>query len=716
MEQLKRFKINDYCEFPLELNMEPYTSEYISAHDDLPTEAGAAAGETPSSSIASPPAGNNGCTYQLVGILVHTGTADSGHYYSFIKERRARPGHAEPEWIQFNDSLTERFSPNDINAQCFGGSEYTVSYDQNEGRNTARWQVKPYSAYMLFYDLVRDSPPVVGSALSSATTPMQSPPPPVSSAAATGIGEVGPAATSTAGPVASSSILRSLRQNIIASNREFIKDQCIFDARNFQFVWSVAELAAAASTATDATPAAVIDGPRPAALSPLQLQPQASLGEQAAQMGTLFVFNTLAHAKERTELSRWMAYLRQEYSQSAALCRWLLFGVVSDPRWLLQHFLHSYVKESQHAFADLISVAVRTLRPIESLSAATEAPYARYLLPAEAAAKGVPPSAIGALLDVLLDLLLVAPLHWRYMETLCQLLHQQGTASSHDIYYLISRGAIGRICAFCMGQECPQERVLGPLPASPASAAWKPLPLAQRRVGDAFSSPPAGSLISLAAALLAQVDLKASIAKLGPMERASAVFTFKAKSAGNTLMVDALPSIGDNAMELGSSGPVISVADVFLLFGPAALPPPQMAPTNGSSKKGLESVEMDTGDNGEVAAVGDAHAFLSRLVRDNFNLLATKDMIAYISMQWDDDLLLAEMVAMLVHGINNIKPESFGPYFEVIYHLLTLASASGATARVQLIMRALVEVLSFLISIFFFFFWHLTTARKTVDR
>ncbi len=28
--------------------------------------------------------------YDLVGVLVHTGTADSGHYYSFIKERNTK--------------------------------------------------------------------------------------------------------------------------------------------------------------------------------------------------------------------------------------------------------------------------------------------------------------------------------------------------------------------------------------------------------------------------------------------------------------------------------------------------------------------------------------------------------------------------------------------------------------------------------------------------
>jgi ubiquitin C-terminal hydrolase len=39
--------------------------------------------------------------YELCGIVVHTGTAECGHYYSFIKERGPSP---TPKWFEFNDS------------------------------------------------------------------------------------------------------------------------------------------------------------------------------------------------------------------------------------------------------------------------------------------------------------------------------------------------------------------------------------------------------------------------------------------------------------------------------------------------------------------------------------------------------------------------------------------------------------------------------------
>lgn len=61
--------------------------------------------------------------YDLVGVTVHTGTADGGHYYSFIKDRSAG---ARDKWFLFNDAEVKPFDPNQIAAECFGG-EMTVS-------------------------------------------------------------------------------------------------------------------------------------------------------------------------------------------------------------------------------------------------------------------------------------------------------------------------------------------------------------------------------------------------------------------------------------------------------------------------------------------------------------------------------------------------------------------------------------------------------------
>lgn len=46
---------------------------------------------------------NQSYEYDLVGVTVHTGTADGGHYYSFIRERGVNPGQQD-RWLLFNDA------------------------------------------------------------------------------------------------------------------------------------------------------------------------------------------------------------------------------------------------------------------------------------------------------------------------------------------------------------------------------------------------------------------------------------------------------------------------------------------------------------------------------------------------------------------------------------------------------------------------------------
>lgn len=65
--------------------------------------------------------------YDLIGVTVHTGTADGGHYYSFIKDRTAG---AHDKWLLFNDAEVKPFDPNQIAAECFGG-EMTVILKKN---------------------------------------------------------------------------------------------------------------------------------------------------------------------------------------------------------------------------------------------------------------------------------------------------------------------------------------------------------------------------------------------------------------------------------------------------------------------------------------------------------------------------------------------------------------------------------------------------------
>ena len=85
LETMQKIKVNDYCEFPHYLNMEPYTQEGLARRDKEKERQ--AAGEDPME-VEEPPKlkyPKEYYEYKLRGIVVHSGTSEHGHYYSFIQ-------------------------------------------------------------------------------------------------------------------------------------------------------------------------------------------------------------------------------------------------------------------------------------------------------------------------------------------------------------------------------------------------------------------------------------------------------------------------------------------------------------------------------------------------------------------------------------------------------------------------------------------------------
>lgn len=120
-----RSKINDEFQFPERIDMTPFKVEYLS----------------------DPDAKIEPDVFELVGVLVHSGTAESGHYYSYIKER---PCRSFGSWVEFNDADVSRFDPSKIPDQCFGGMNDSF---HGPGLGQVRFN-KVWNAYMLFYQRV----------------------------------------------------------------------------------------------------------------------------------------------------------------------------------------------------------------------------------------------------------------------------------------------------------------------------------------------------------------------------------------------------------------------------------------------------------------------------------------------------------------------------------------------------------------------------------
>jgi ubiquitin carboxyl-terminal hydrolase 34 len=85
--------------------------------------------------------------FELVGVLVHKGQAEHGHYISYIRTRPTSESE-EPRWLLFDDADVTEFDPQEIPEACFGGSS---DGKDNSPYTSSHGTVKAYNAYMLFY-------------------------------------------------------------------------------------------------------------------------------------------------------------------------------------------------------------------------------------------------------------------------------------------------------------------------------------------------------------------------------------------------------------------------------------------------------------------------------------------------------------------------------------------------------------------------------------
>lgn len=129
--QLKRFdydwergvaiKFNDLFEFPTVLDMAQYTLAH-SRGEAVPD-----------------------CRYRLVGVVVHSGQASGGHYYSFCDTGCG--------WLKFDDTeVTAVDYTSDFRKETWFGGEFTTDvYDHQTRTRIPKVRERWWNAYMLFY-------------------------------------------------------------------------------------------------------------------------------------------------------------------------------------------------------------------------------------------------------------------------------------------------------------------------------------------------------------------------------------------------------------------------------------------------------------------------------------------------------------------------------------------------------------------------------------
>ncbi|KAM7542083.1 hypothetical protein Aperf_G00000000943 [Anoplocephala perfoliata] len=143
-------KWDDYFSFPMSLDMAPYTVEGVASRDDS-LEGSSSTNGSESQPVSPADITDAGSIrrvtqYVLRGVVVHSGRASGGHYFSYIRHIDQKTG--KYIWHLFNDAKVSEVdldSPATIQEKWFGGVN-SASY------NFSMSYYRHWSAYMLFYE------------------------------------------------------------------------------------------------------------------------------------------------------------------------------------------------------------------------------------------------------------------------------------------------------------------------------------------------------------------------------------------------------------------------------------------------------------------------------------------------------------------------------------------------------------------------------------
>ncbi|TKS74904.1 Ubiquitin carboxyl-terminal hydrolase 24 [Collichthys lucidus] len=316
-ESARSIKYDEQIRFPWVLNMEPYTVSGM-ARQDCSTEGGEGRGDGTSGGSPRKKVTISE-NYELVGVVVHSGQAHAGHYYSFIKDRR---GSARGRWYKFNDNVVEEFDMNDetLEYECFGGEYRPKVYDQSNPYPDVRRRY--WNAYMLFYQKISDqNSPVLPKksrvsimrqeaedlTLSAPSSPDVSPqssprPPRANNDRLTLLTRL--VRKGEKKGLFVEKMPASIYQMVRDENLKFMRNRDVYNSDYFNFALSLASVNATKLKHPDYQP----------------------MAKESLQLAVHFLFHTYLHTKKklRVDTEEWMATVEVLLSKSCEACQWIV--------------------------------------------------------------------------------------------------------------------------------------------------------------------------------------------------------------------------------------------------------------------------------------------------------------------------------------------------------------------------------------------------------
>ncbi|KAK1132977.1 hypothetical protein K0M31_014343 [Melipona bicolor] len=409
MGTMSKEKVNTHFSFPLRLDMSGYVEKKLMPQHYQEEKKASEKRKSESdcqSGLSNDDTEMEHYQYDLIGVTVHTGTADGGHYYSFIRDRTS-PN--KDKWFLFNDAEVKPFDPNQIAAECFGGEMTSKTYDSVTDKFMDFSFEKTNSAYMLFYEWCADPGDQAKEEEATVSSPngRQS-----SSLIHKNTNKLPPL-----------ELNKELEDWIWQDNMHFLQDKNIFEHTYFTFMWQIC-------------------GYIPQTL----LSIQSDITEMSADLSTSFFMETFIHAKEKPTMVQWVELLTKQFNGSAGACARFLEKMAGDSWWPIQILVKCPNQMVRQMFQRLCIHVIQRLR-------ATQAPL--YLLCDEENDINTvgTRSCVTRFVRMLLSLMEHAKQHLKHLTEYFSFLYEFSKMGEEETLFLIRVQAISTMINFYLGHK-----------------------------------------------------------------------------------------------------------------------------------------------------------------------------------------------------------------------------------------------------------------------
>ena len=255
--------------------------------------------------------------YTLRGTVIHMGTADSGHYYSLIKDNT-------DAWYEFNDSIVKPFDIKDLPQEAFGGEEKLNI--ENIG-NSKEVKERSRNAYLLFYE--REA------YFDDNTNKLQT----------MLVGEQDRETRSKIENISPKILEESKHENY-----KFHTTKSIWDEDYGDFVFRLLEQLSQKKDLADPTPAVF----------------------EAAKFCTLFFLTVVLRTNDRSKLPRFLRELKNVFKLCIKLCSWFV-ECFTYPDIVKEFLVDCPIKDMKYFVTGLLKVAIKN-----AYSESKELPYEEF--------------------------------------------------------------------------------------------------------------------------------------------------------------------------------------------------------------------------------------------------------------------------------------------------------------------------------------------------